>query len=519
MRRLALLPLLLAALWAPSAASAACTTTVASVSAAQSAVTAAAAGSTVCLADGTYGSLSLAQVKTSPGVTLAAQHPGAATLGAVTLNGKWLAVVDLKMASLSIGNQSNASDLTAQRDDVAAGLWVGSGSSTVIPTNVSVLNNIVHPSTGSEPDAVVAQRYVALRVEDNLIYTAQETGNHCDGFQSIWGGRGLTFKRNWIKDGNCQGFFLKDGAVTNLAFEDNLIANRSGGTGDSPFQIYDTSPNSADPFYTGKTRIYNNTIWSNPNGAYLRDGDLAVDVQRNVIDSWNLSGTTSLSQLTQDYNVIAGGTIGRRGANDVAGPPQFTNTATYDYRLKAGTPGDFPSGRAGITWDASTKAFGPASAPADTTPPQTTITQAPVDGTATDALVAFQADEPSTFECRLDAAAYAACISPQTYSGLSVGSHTVSVRATDAAGNVDPTPATATWTVQAPPPDCSGLQAQLDQALADLATAVAAEHAAEDLAASRLVTIQDRDATIAADDATIAGLRATLANIHAESAP
>src|SRR5205823_1415239 len=53
----------------------------------------------------------------------------------------------------------------------------------------------------------------------------------------------------------------------------------------------------------------------------------------------------------------------------------------------------------------------------------------------------------SHFQCALDAAAYAACTSPVSYSGLAAGSHAFAVRAIDAAGNVDPTPATRTWTV------------------------------------------------------------------------
>jgi hypothetical protein len=85
---------------------------------------------------------------------------------------------------------------------------------------------------------------------------------------------------------------------------------------------------------------------------------------------------------------------------------------------------------------------------ADTTPPATTITSAPANSTSTSASVAFTASESgSTFQCKLDAGAYAACASPKAYSGLATGSHTVSVRATDAAGNTDATPATATWTI------------------------------------------------------------------------
>ncbi|MGA9522471.1 MAG: Ig-like domain-containing protein, partial [Myxococcaceae bacterium] len=62
----------------------------------------------------------------------------------------------------------------------------------------------------------------------------------------------------------------------------------------------------------------------------------------------------------------------------------------------------------------------------------------------------------AVFECSLDAAAFAPCTSPASYSGLAEGPHSFSVRATDDVGNVDPTPANWTWTVDltAPqPPD------------------------------------------------------------------
>ena len=90
----------------------------------------------------------------------------------------------------------------------------------------------------------------------------------------------------------------------------------------------------------------------------------------------------------------------------------------------------------------------------DTTPPDTTITSGPSGATnSTTATFTFTANEPSTFTCKLDTGAASSCTSPKVYSGLTNGSHTVSITATDLAGNVDPTPATRTWTVDTIPPD------------------------------------------------------------------
>ena len=93
--------------------------------------------------------------------------------------------------------------------------------------------------------------------------------------------------------------------------------------------------------------------------------------------------------------------------------------------------------------------------PADTTPPDTNITSAPTDPTnLADASFTFTSTEGgSTFECSLDGAAFAACTSPQDYMGLADGPHTFDVRATDAAGNTDPSPATSNWTVDTVEPD------------------------------------------------------------------
>ena len=57
------------------------------------------------------------------------------------------------------------------------------------------------------------------------------------------------------------------------------------------------------------------------------------------------------------------------------------------------------------------------------------------------------------FECQLDGAPFAPCTSPYKAPGLQDGQHTFSVRAKDPAGNLDPTPATSTFSIDTTPPD------------------------------------------------------------------
>ncbi len=94
----------------------------------------------------------------------------------------------------------------------------------------------------------------------------------------------------------------------------------------------------------------------------------------------------------------------------------------------------------------------------DTDPPETTITSGP-SGSTNDPTptFAFSSDEAgSTFECRFDAAAFGACSGPgdshTPAAALSAGPHTFAVRATDAATNTDPTPASRSFTVDTQAP-------------------------------------------------------------------
>ena len=89
----------------------------------------------------------------------------------------------------------------------------------------------------------------------------------------------------------------------------------------------------------------------------------------------------------------------------------------------------------------------------DLVAPETSIASRPPDVvTNGSASFGLSANESGVaYECSLDDGAYAACTSPAEYSGLGNGDHTFRVRATDAVGNVDQSPAAASWTVDLPP--------------------------------------------------------------------
>jgi virginiamycin B lyase len=91
-----------------------------------------------------------------------------------------------------------------------------------------------------------------------------------------------------------------------------------------------------------------------------------------------------------------------------------------------------------------------ANAGSDTKPPQTKITKHPPKKTKKHKVkFKFKSSEPnSTFQCKLDKGKFKKCKSPKKYKRLKTGKHKFAVRAIDAAGHVDPTPARSKFKVK-----------------------------------------------------------------------
>ena len=132
------------------------------------------------------------------------------------------------------------------------------------------------------------------------------------------------------------------------------------------------------------------------------------------------------------------------GAGTAEGVATFSITATD------------VAGNAAAAVTATTNA---SSVTVDLTAPDTTITGGPLAlTTSTTATITFTGSDNLTapaslaFQGRLDGAAYATVTSPVNLSSVPEGVHTYAVRAIDAAGNVDATPASVSWTVDTTAP-------------------------------------------------------------------
>ena len=194
-----------------------------------------------------------------------------------------------------------------------------------------------------------------------------------------------------------------------------------------------------------------NTRWSSEKGALAApatdqwwqvDLGSSRQVDRVEID-WEAAYASQYKILTSsngtDFTLAADETASGAGARATTFP---VRQARY-VRIQGVTRGTVY----GISfWEA--RVLGPADGPIDTTPPDTTITVKPAaTTTSTTATFEFTSEPGASFRCTLDGAD-SACGSPKSYTGLSVGSHTFAVAAIDAAGNVDPSPATWSWTVE-----------------------------------------------------------------------
>ncbi|HXS32663.1 MAG TPA: hypothetical protein VN758_02675 [Solirubrobacterales bacterium] len=171
-------------------------------------------------------------------------------------------------------------------------------------------------------------------------------------------------------------------------------------------------------------------------------------------DTMILSGPAATTTSTNASFSFSSGKSGSRfeckldsGSWDTCSSPKTynaLNVGSHSFSVRAtDAAGNVDASPASRSW--VVRALG------DTTPPNTSIVSGPLGATtSTTANFNFSSNESgSSFQCKLDSGVWDACGASESFASLALGGHTVSVRAVDSAGNIDLTPATRGWTVQA----------------------------------------------------------------------
>ncbi|MGH2556243.1 MAG: hypothetical protein ACRDHO_11060 [Actinomycetota bacterium] len=230
-------------------------------------------------------------------------------------------------------------------------------------------------------------------------------------------------------------------------------------------QLYDPSgivSNAAtgDPIEGAEVTLHKVPGWSAKTGPSDNAADTCQsNLSKAADDPWNQPAPTHLGvqvnplspEIEPNVNPFVTNSIGYYGW-DVAAGCWYVVVSHPGYQTLTSPVVGVPPEVTDLDLELQPLAAGPPSGGgSEDVLPETAITVGPDEGSTSDSADAIFEFEStpfgSSFECSLDSGAFQACVSPRIYSGLTDGSHTFSVRARDANGNRDLTPATRTWTV------------------------------------------------------------------------
>jgi hypothetical protein len=329
-------------------------------------------GDVVCVADGSYPEVTLSGKFPGEGVEVRAENPGAATIEGATISG-----VGITFARFFVDGEvvvePESKEVTIAHDRITGG-YLGidaCNSDTATCDDVKIVGNQLEGPFGE--DGIRANRYhdgdgdgVGLLVEGNEFTGIRENGNHSDCLQGVWTGDHLAFRKNYLHDNRCQGFFVKDqealcaqgvegvcGPIEGLRIEDNLMVRNhepcaEGGTAcGQPIYLHVFGP------YTDAV-ISHNTIWGDhlDSQLALREGVApGTTVEGNAIYRFWTDTDASRADFRDNTLCRLEGTWPKsRPGMTVDCAPPFQDPAADDYRL--------PDGR-GVDWSPAEEHYGP----------------------------------------------------------------------------------------------------------------------------------------------------------------
>jgi hypothetical protein len=218
------------------------------------------------------------------------------------------------------------------------GIVFSASPNTPTIDNVAIVDNHLY-RIGR--DGIQAKRFRNLRIVGNEIEGVARARctpkEHSDVLQTVHGGDNLTFANNFVHD-NAAGLLFKDGTVTNLVIQNNLIVQ---GRDQFAAQVYGAPG----------LRMLNNTVWNNKYGVNIKDGTTGATIVNNILQS--LRTTDKRLYRIEDFNLLS---LWARQQGDSVGThdrftsnPGFINPARLNYHLI----------RTSAAIDAGTMRYGP----------------------------------------------------------------------------------------------------------------------------------------------------------------
>jgi hypothetical protein len=331
----------------------------------------------VCLPAGSYGHLTLSGAH--EGMVTIEPKPGAdASLAGVSVAE---GASNVTIHNFSIGGGVSigvgASHITVDHNDINGELPGGDGEGVeTLGVNCSAPNAPVYPGCVSTPpttyiaitanrihgygqgateDAIHLDNWQHVQVIANDIYNIEEHGSHTDALQSVWGGSDIVFERNYEHDNQCQGFFINDGDVSQVAVNDNLFLRNDN----ESTPIEPKEEDNVQVFNTAAFTMSGNTAWDGQGDVLRASGSsepLTAGVQRNVEEVFNVFAEGGPEYvLSEDYDIFgeAPWTFAPGLHTTIVKEPEFADPASDDYRLKSN-----PNG-IGVNWAPAEYLYGP----------------------------------------------------------------------------------------------------------------------------------------------------------------
>ena len=187
-------------------------------------------------------------------------------------------------------------------------------------------------------DAIHTNNFEGLTIERNWLHDFEEIGNHTDAWQNVWGGKEAVFSHNVISDFVGEGTLLKDGDVTNVKYEDNLIvesgSNEAAPVGEAPLQT----------FGVHGIELIHNTFASNIAPAeVIRSETTGSTAKYNVFDNLEIIEGGELTESQNNLDIEPWSFF--PSETDVFGMPTFTADWQTTKKAQDGTTLgiDFPA--------------------------------------------------------------------------------------------------------------------------------------------------------------------------------